>query len=146
MKLSEGEDTQTGLRLLTMDRGPNGFGFHIKTRNVSCIKGAHRGSSKKSEKICVARWDYAIYKSSFSELSYVAFSQNSLSNSPRFASLAYSYFVVYISHKPCLHYTFKPVPKPLEVEPTCIRWIEPSQLQSRSVVFTHQFQAAWKPA
>ena len=36
------------------------------------IKGAHRGSSKKSEKICVARWDYAIYKSSFSELSYVA--------------------------------------------------------------------------
>ena len=38
--------------------------------------------------------------------------------------------------KPCLHYAFKP----LEVEPT---WIEPSQLQSRSVVFT---QAAWEPA
>ena len=48
--------------------------------------------------------------------------------------------------KSCLHYTFKPVPKPLEVEPTRIRWIEPSQLQSRSVVFTHQFQAAWEPA
>ena len=65
---------------------------------VLLVKGAHRGSSKKSEKICVARWDHAIYKSSFSELSYVAFSQNSLSNSPRFASLAYSYFVVYISN------------------------------------------------
>ena len=59
---------------------------------------ANRGSSKKSEKICVARWDYAIHKSSFSELSYLAFSQNSLSNSPRFASLAYSYFVIYISN------------------------------------------------
>ena len=46
----------------------------------------------------MARWDYAIHKSSFSELSYLAFSQNSLSNSPRFASLAYSYFVVYIRH------------------------------------------------
>ena len=46
----------------------------------------------------MARWDYAIHKSSFSELSYLAFSQNSLSNSPRFASLAYSYFVVYISN------------------------------------------------
>ena len=54
--------------------------------------------------------------------------------------------VLYVLLKPCLHYTFKPVPKPLEVEPTCIRWIEPSQLQSRSVVFTHQFQAAWEPA
>ena len=42
----------------------------------------------------MAKWDYAIHKSSFSELSYLAFSQNSLSNSPRFASLAYSYFVV----------------------------------------------------
>ena len=46
----------------------------------------------------MARWDYAIHKSSFSELSYLAFSQNSLSNSPLFASLAYSYFVVYISN------------------------------------------------
>ena len=53
---------------------------------------------QKKEKICVARWDYATHKSSFSELSYLAFSQNSLSNSPRFASLAYSYFVVYISN------------------------------------------------
>ena len=52
------------------------------------LKGTYRGSSKKLEKIYVARWDYAIHKSSFSELSYVAFSQNSLSNSPRFASLA----------------------------------------------------------
>ena len=60
------------------------------------VQGIYRGSSKKSEKICVARWDYATHKSSFSELSYLAFSQNSLSNSPRFASLAYSYFVVYI--------------------------------------------------
>ena len=55
-------------------------------------KGTYRGSSKKSEKICVARWDYAIHKSSFSELVF------SLSNSPHFASLAYSYFVVYIRH------------------------------------------------
>ena len=46
----------------------------------------------------MARWDYAIYNSSFSELSYLAFSQNSLSNSPRFALLAYSYFVVNISN------------------------------------------------
>ena len=46
----------------------------------------------------MAKWDYAIHKSCFSELSYLAFSQNSLSNSPRFASLAYSYFVVYISN------------------------------------------------
>ena len=43
----------------------------------------------------MAGWDYVIHKSSFSELSYLAFSQNSLS---RFASLAYSYFVVYISN------------------------------------------------
>ena len=27
------------------------------------LQGANRGSSKKSEKICVARWDYAIHKS-----------------------------------------------------------------------------------
>ena len=35
------------------------------------LKGTHRGSFKKSEKICVARWDYAIHKSSFSELSII---------------------------------------------------------------------------
>ena len=46
----------------------------------------------------MSRWDYAIHKSSFSELSYLAFSQNSLSNSPRFASLAYSYFVYISNH------------------------------------------------
>ena len=68
--------------------------IHPKYRSM--LKGACRGSSKKSEKICVARWDYAIHK--YLELSYLAFSQNSLSNSPRFASLAYSYFVVYISN------------------------------------------------
>ena len=56
------------------------------------------------------------------------------------------FFLTMEMQKPCLHYTFKLVPKPLEVDPTCIRWIEPSQLQSRSVVFTHQFQAAWEPA
>ena len=56
--------------------------------------------------------------------------------------IVHMYMYIAIRIKPCLHYTFKLVPKPLEVEPTCIRWIEPSQLQSRSVVFTHQFQAA----
>ena len=39
---------------------------------IKPFKGACRGSSKKSEKICVARWDYATHKSSFSELSYLA--------------------------------------------------------------------------
>ena len=72
---------------------------HQYLRGIRTLfQGIYRGSSKKSEKICVARWDYATHKSSFSELSYLAFSQNSLSNSPRFASLAYSYFVVYISN------------------------------------------------
>ena len=36
--MSGGEYTQMGLRLLTMDRGPNGFGFHMytdKKREVS---------------------------------------------------------------------------------------------------------------
>ena len=41
----------------------------------------------------------------------------------------YLYHLANVYYKPCLHYTFKPVPKPLEVEPTYIRWIEPSQLQ-----------------
>ena len=58
------------------------------TNFFKSFQGTYRGYSKKLEKICVARWDYAIHKSSFSELSYLAFSQNSLSNSPHFASLA----------------------------------------------------------
>ena len=59
------------------------------------LQGACRGSSKKRRKFV---WLGGTMQSSFSELSYLAFSQNSLSNSPRFASLAYSYFVVYIRH------------------------------------------------
>ena len=58
-----------------------------------CSSGHTSRVFKKFEKICVARWDYAIHKSSFSALSYLAFS---LSNSPHFASLAIFIFVVYI--------------------------------------------------
>ena len=35
----------------------------------------HIEGLQKNEKICVAWWDYPIHKSSFSELSYLAFSQ-----------------------------------------------------------------------
>ena len=67
--------------------------FSLLSNIISSVFRAYIEGLQKNEKICVARWDYAIHKSSFSELSYLAFSQNSLSNSPRFASLAYSYFV-----------------------------------------------------
>ena len=33
----------------------------ISFRSTNEFKGAYRGSSKKSDKICVARWDYAIH-------------------------------------------------------------------------------------
>ena len=64
----------------------------------------------------MARWDYAIHKSSFSELSYLAFSQNSLSKSPCFASLAYSYFVVYISNHIKMTDKFPPLTRKLHMQ------------------------------